>query len=152
MARRSLRTRLYQSWFRMARPMTLGVRGVVCNSGGEVLLVRHTYTPGWYFPGGGVERGEPCELSLARELEEEAGVLLDGPVDLVGIYANHANFPNDHVLLYRALQWRQAEATSTGEIAETAFFDPMSPPEGTTPGTRRRLQELFSGADRSPDW
>ncbi|MEM9842987.1 MAG: NUDIX domain-containing protein, partial [Pseudomonadota bacterium] len=37
--------------------MTLGVRAIVENAEGQVLLVRHTYTPGLYLPGGGVERG-----------------------------------------------------------------------------------------------
>ena len=35
----------------MRRPTTLGVRGVVSNADGKVLLLRHTYTPGWHFPG-----------------------------------------------------------------------------------------------------
>ena len=81
--------------------MTLGVRGVVENSNGEVLLVRHTYTKGLFFPGGGVERGETTDFSLRRELEEEGGVRVTGSPGLIGVFSNHRVFRNDHVVLYR---------------------------------------------------
>lgn len=133
--------------------MTLGVRGIVVDERGYVLLLRHTYTPGWQFPGGGVEKGETAALSLKRELLEEAGVIAEeAALELVSVHANHAFFPNDHILVYRISAWTRGEATSRGEIAETAFFDPRDPPEGTTRGTRNRLAELFSGAPRRESW
>jgi ADP-ribose pyrophosphatase YjhB (NUDIX family) len=133
--------------------MTLGVRGIVTDAQGQVLLVRHTYTPGWHFPGGGVEKGEGAGGAMRRELGEEAGVVVgEEDMELVSIHANHAFFPNDHVLLYRISRWTQGEATSRGEIAEVRFVDPMAPPEGTSKGTLRRLAEVFSGAPRSGNW
>jgi 8-oxo-dGTP pyrophosphatase MutT (NUDIX family) len=149
---RSLRTRAFQAWWRFARPLTLGVRGVVVDGDGRVLLVRHTYVPGWHFPGGGVEKGETAAEALGRELVEEAGIVLAEPARLVSIHANHSAFPNDHVLLYRADRWTQGKASSRGEIAELGFFDPHAPPQGATGGTQRRLAELFAGAPVSPDW
>ena len=45
--------------------MTFGVRGVIHDAGNNaVFLVRHTYVPGWHFPGGGVEAGETALESL----------------------------------------------------------------------------------------
>ena len=44
----SLRTRLFHAYARLRRPMTLGVRGLVENSDGQILLVRHTYISGWH--------------------------------------------------------------------------------------------------------
>src|SRR5690606_31378684 len=104
-------------------------------------LIRHTYTPGWYLPGGGVEKAKTSLYSLERELLEEGGFTLTSPPDLVGIYSNHFVFPNDHVVLYRAYPgtWTQGEATSRGEIAEAAWVNPLAPPDGTTAGTRARL-------------
>lgn len=133
--------------------MTLGVRGAVVDGGGRVLLLRHTYTPGWHMPGGGIEKGETALEAIRRELLEEAGVEAAAEnLKLASVHANHAFFPNDHVLLYRVDRWRQVAATQHGEIAETGFFEPAALPEGTTAGTRRRLAELFGGAPVSGDW
>ena len=148
------RTRLFQSWFRLSRPMTLGVRAAVENEAGHVFLVRHTYMSGWFMPGGGIERGEPALDALQRELVEEAGVKLVTEPSLVSVYSNHHNFPNDHVLLYRVPwgSWEPVKATSRGEIAETAWVNPATPPDGITRGTRLRLEELYGGLPVSPYW
>src|SRR5580698_581664 len=87
---------LYRVYSRLARGVTLGVRGLVVNDAGEVLLVEHTYMRGWYLPGGGVERGETTEAAVIRELQEEAGVKVVGRPRLVGVHANHRVFRGDH--------------------------------------------------------
>ena len=149
---RKIRRRAFHAWFRLSRSLTLGVRGLVENEAGEVLLVRHTYVDGLYLPGGGVERAETADTALERELIEEAGVkLVEQPV-LHGIYSNHTAFPNDHVLLYRILAWEAVPATSTGEIAEIVWTDPVQLPGDVTPGTARRLAEFYRGAPRSSTW
>lgn len=149
-----IRNTLFQAYARLKRPMTLGVRAAVENSAGHVCLVRHTYTPGWYLPGGGIERGEPALEAITRELVEEAGIQLSGRPDLFGFYSNHAIFPNDHVALYRVTHdmWTETPATSKGEIAEIRWVDPKTPPEDITPGNRQRLLELYADAPVSPFW
>ena len=132
--------------------MTLGVRGVVCDESGAVLLVRHTYATGWHLPGGGVERGETAVDAAVREMAEEGGVEALEPPRLFGFYANHANFPNDHIALYRFARWRPCAPRAANEIAERGFFLPDALPDAATPGTRRRLAELFAGAPISADW
>ena len=153
MRKRTLRDRAFQSFWRLSRPLTLGVRGVVIDDAGCVLLLRHTYTPGWHFPGGGVERGETCGLALQRELMEEAGIETEkSALELVSLHANHAFFPNDHVLVYRVRVWRQVQPTQRGEIAEIRFVDPMNPPTEVSKGTKNRLDELFGGKPPSEFW
>jgi 8-oxo-dGTP pyrophosphatase MutT (NUDIX family) len=144
---------MFQTYWRARRPATLGVRGIVVNPEGKVLLLRHTYTPGWHFPGGGVERRETCAFALLRELKEEAGIeAAPESLRLMSVHANHAFFPNDHVLVYRVEGWKQGEATSKGEIAEIRFVDPLAPPDGISAGTGRRLQEIFGGGAVSELW
>ena len=58
--------------------MTLGVRGLVLDrDAGTIVLLRHTYVPGWQMPGGGVERGESALEALERELMEEGNIRLN---------------------------------------------------------------------------
>lgn len=138
---------------RLTRGQTLGVRCAAVSPAGEVVLVRHGYAPGWSFPGGGVERRETLLEALARELREETGIILDAPPRLHGIFANFAAFPGDHVAFYVAENWRQPEIPKPNfEIAECRSFARAVLPDNVTAGTRRRLAELFDGADVSETW
>lgn len=132
--------------------MTLGVRGVACDDAGRVLLVRHTYASGWHLPGGGVERGETAIEAVRREMAEEGGVAAEGAPQLIGCYSNHANFPGDHILLFWIERWRPCAPSADQEIAERGFFPTDALPEGATKGTRRRIAEVFGGAQSSPHW
>lgn len=140
------------SWFRLARGLTLGVRGIVTDAEGRVALVEHTYVPGWHLPGGGVERGERAAVSLARELEEEAGVRLTGPARLLSIHSNHARFRGDHVLVYVCEAWEPCAATSRGEIVQVSWFATDALPEGLAPSHRRRIEEYLLARAADPDW
>lgn len=147
------RIKVIQRYWRMTRALTLGVRGIVVDGEGRVLLVRHTYTPGWHFPGGGVEFGETVDAALRRELSEEAGVSLTGSAELLGIYANFDLFPGDHVLAFAIRAWEQTRPLGPNlEIAEAAFFATGALPDGATAGTRRRIAELTGHSSVQPTW
>ena len=143
---------LFRLWWRFNRGMTLGVRGLVMDADGRVLLVRHTYVDGWFFPGGGVESGETAAHALGREMAEEAGVEITAPPTLLGFFSNAAVFRNDHVVFYRVTDWRPCPPASDGEIAERGFFALDALPESVSKATRARLSELFEGAPRSEFW
>ena len=143
---------LFRAWFKATRGLTLGVRGLVVDEQGRVLLIQHTYTPGWHMPGGGVERGETIEEALARELVEEAGVEMVGRPRLLSIHSNHLIFPGDHVLVYRVDHWRAVKATSKGEIHAVEWFAPDALPDEITKGTRRRIEEAFATRASDPHW
>jgi 8-oxo-dGTP pyrophosphatase MutT (NUDIX family) len=129
------------SW-RLFRPTTVGVRALVLDERGRVLLVRHTYTNGWFLPGGGVGRGESVGAALRRELEEEVGLELTDAPRLLGIYSSTAEGKSDHIGVFVVERWRRQPKTSA-EITETDFFDPAALPADVSAGTRRRVGELL---------
>jgi 8-oxo-dGTP pyrophosphatase MutT (NUDIX family) len=144
-------TPVFRTWWRLQRSMTLGVRTLICDDAGRVLLVRHSYAPGWHLPGGGVEKGETAHDAALREAAEEGGIAAER-AELIGFFSNHALFPGDHIALYRIDEWRPCPPRGGVEILERGFFARDALPEGTTPGTRRRLAEIFDGAPQDGRW
>ncbi|WP_246191302.1 NUDIX domain-containing protein [Aureimonas leprariae] len=145
--------RLRHLYFLARRPMTLGVRAAAFDPAGRVFLVRHTYLPGWYLPGGGVERGETAVESVVRELGEEGNLELAEPPRLVSIHLGRQRPRRDHILFYVCRNVRQtAPKRSDREIAASGFFAPDALPADATPGTLRRLEELRSEMPADPDW
>jgi 8-oxo-dGTP pyrophosphatase MutT (NUDIX family) len=149
---RSVSRYVLHPWFRLTRGATLGVRVVVIDAEGRFLLVRHTYAPGWLFPGGGVERGETVYDAVRRETLEESGVIVDGVPQLHGVFANHQQFYGDHVACFVVRTFRREPFSGTREIVEARFYAPDDLPADATGGTRRRVAEILGERDISPDW
>lgn len=150
---RQLAGKALHLYFRLRRGMTLGVRAAVLSEAGEVLLVRHTYTPGWHMPGGGVEPDETLVDALAKELREEANIALTGPAVLHGVFLNRHVSARDHVAVFIVRAFAQsAPKQPDREIAEARFFPLTALPDKTTPGTRRRLAEITEGGVLPEEW
>lgn len=144
---------LLHRWYLLSRGMTLGVRVAVLDGRDRVLLVRHTYTRGWHLPGGGVEIGEDAVAAARREIAEEGAIEITGPARLHGIFHNARISRRDHVLVYVVREFRiLGPKAPDGEIAEAAFFPLAALPDGTTAGTRARLDEIRGGTAPPPLW
>ena len=124
------------------RPVSIGVR-VMLIKNKEVLLVRQTYVPGWFLPGGGVERGETLEQAARREAREELGAEL-GELNFLGAYTNFGEYKSDHNALFLCTDFSLGEKQDL-EIAEASFFSLDDLPKGLVTGHRRRLEEYRDG-------
>jgi 8-oxo-dGTP pyrophosphatase MutT (NUDIX family) len=145
--------RLLHFYWRFTRGLTIGVRGLVIDAAGRVLLVQHSYVAGWYLPGGGVEAGETLLAALARELREEANIELTGPSRLFAVYYNRRSSRRDHVALYVVHSFRQsAPPRPNREIVAHGFFEPDALPEGTTRSTRARIAEVLGERAAAELW
>ena len=144
---------LMHFYWRFARAMTLGARGVVIDGEGRVFLIKHSYTPGWHLPGGGVEVGETLLDALARELREEGNIELLGVPELHGIFFHPFYSQRDHVAIYVVRDFRQSsQPVPDREIVAHGFFPPDALPADTTVGTRARIAEVMAGKPAPERW
>ena len=130
---------------------TLGVKALVINKNNEILLVKHTYSSGWYLPGGGVDRGESYHAAIKRELKEEVGICPTKEPVIFGIYIHSIFGAVDYPIAYIVTEFEQVPASSP-EIAASMWVKPNAIPEDTTPGTRRRIDEYFNNVVKSERW
>jgi 8-oxo-dGTP pyrophosphatase MutT (NUDIX family) len=142
---------LLHRWFLLTRAMTLGVRAIVLDDEGRVLLVEHGYVAGWHLPGGGVEIGETLVEALAKELREEGGVTLAGPALLHGVFLNARLSRRDHVAVFvvRDFVWN-GPPPATREISRAAFFPVDALPAGGWQRCSRTRRHPIFGDIRHP--
>jgi 8-oxo-dGTP pyrophosphatase MutT (NUDIX family) len=145
--------RVFHLYWRFARGMTLGVRGVVLDGNDRVFLVKHSYVTGWHLPGGGVEVGESFVDALRRELLEEGRIEIAGEAVLHGVFLNSHVSRRDHVAVYVVRQFRQDRPPEPNhEIVACGFFEAAALPAETTEGTRLRIAEVLEGLMPSATW
>jgi ADP-ribose pyrophosphatase YjhB (NUDIX family) len=151
-----LRQRLVRLYWSLFRPKSLGIRAIVADDRGRILLVRHTYDPRWYLPGGGVDRNESAKDAIVRELREEIGLECPAVDRILGVYHSRTEGKDDHVvvvvLTIASAQMDRLRITDPREIAEIAIVPLDALPEGTSPATRRRIAEHVSGAQAVGSW
>jgi 8-oxo-dGTP pyrophosphatase MutT (NUDIX family) len=124
------------------RPIRIGVR-VMMIQDGKVWLVRQTYMPGWFMPGGGINKSETIDEAARREALEETGAEL-GPLTLMGAYSNFAEWKSDHNIVFVCTEFT-FKSKPDGEIAELRAFALDELPDNLWPGHRRRLLEYQAG-------
>jgi 8-oxo-dGTP pyrophosphatase MutT (NUDIX family) len=140
--------RLY--WW-LVRPITGGVRAIVVNQQGEVLLVRHTYQEGWFLPGGKTHRNEDDKDALRRELREELGIKDISISQELGKYENTYEYKKDTIVVFVVDVFTQSDKRHF-EVERHDFFKPEMLPEQTSPGTRRRIEEWLGKRTINNQW
>lgn len=145
--------RLIHSAARWTRPMTMGVRAIVIDEEDRILLVKHSYVPGWHLPGGAVEPGETTIDAVRRETREECGIeIRDAPV-LHGVFFNSGASRRDHVVVYVVRSFDRTERRRPDwEIVDTGLFAASDLPAGTTRSTRARIREVLEATLPPAEW
>jgi ADP-ribose pyrophosphatase len=126
------------------RPLlVIGVRVMVEDAQGRVLILRRSDTGDWGLPAGAMELGESLEDAMRREVLEETNLAL-GPLEVFGISSDpateHFTYPNgDQVqtvsVLARAALEGGVPGSNDGEAEDFRFVDPaeVRPEEFTRP-------------------
>ena len=144
---------LLRWYWKIRKPVTLGVRVIVTDEQKGVLLIRHTYVKGWYLPGGGVERGESFFAAARRELQEECGLVAE-EIKLCHLFYSEREGKRDHIALFHVSDGRidRKQARNDGEVAEMRYFSWDQLPDDLSPATLRRLEEFRKQAFREDRW
>jgi 8-oxo-dGTP diphosphatase len=121
---------------------------VVCFVGDRVVVCREERSF-WFLPGGTREENETIEECVARELREEAGASLRGPLSWIG--AHHC--VTDHPTPYRPYQphpekawlWCWADAVLDSEPTNPDDGEKVVEVRAAEPGEARRLLNSGDG-------
>lgn len=132
----------YRVYCFIFRPVRMGVR-VMMIKDNKVTLVRQTYMPGWFMPGGGLKRGETLDEAAKREAFEETGAEL-GELILMGAYTNFKEWKTDHCVVFVCHDFK-VTGKPDKEIAELNSFPLDQLPVGIWAGHVRRLEEYKMG-------
>jgi 8-oxo-dGTP diphosphatase len=81
----------------LKRPV-VGIAAACRTHDGRFLLIRRVDTGTWCLPGGTLEWGETLVRGLARELEEEAGVVEHELVRVLGAWSDPKRDPRFHAV------------------------------------------------------
>lgn len=119
---------------------TVGARALVIKDG-KVLLIKHSYAPGWYTIGGAVDKGETPIVAVQRELDEEVGIQCLTPPKLFSVYLNLREKRDDYVILYLIENFSKQQINSI-EVAEEKWFKLDELPHDISPATLRRIEEF----------
>ena len=130
---------------------TVGTRALVIKDQ-QILLVTHTYMPGWCSIGGGVDKGESPINAIKRELREEVGIKLNSAPRLFNVYYNNFQKRDDYVVLYICDDFVENDTKSWLEIKEKKWFRLNNLPKDITPSTKRRIEEYLELRDMSDKW
>jgi 8-oxo-dGTP diphosphatase len=131
----------------LRRPV-VGLVAVARVPDGRVVLIRRGDTGEWCLPGGTLEWGETLREMLPRELEEEAGVTLLEPGELLGVYSAPHRDPRFHAvtMVVAAKVSLPARApVNSLEIREVGLFSEAELPPVLSHGMGDVLRRALAG-------
>ena len=144
--------RLKKRLLRILRPRTRGVKVMLFNAAGELVLIRNSYgrTDLFVLPGGGIKRREEPEQAARREIREELGFEVEG-LAYLSTHANRGKGKNDTVHLFKSLV-DGAPTPDRFEVEEARFFALDALPDATSAATRRRIEEYLGVRAADGSW
>jgi 8-oxo-dGTP diphosphatase len=131
----------------LRRPV-VGVAVAGQTNDGRWLLIRRADTGEWALPGGTLEWGETLTHAAERELREESGARLLGPLQLSGVYSDpdrDMRFHSVTILLQASVSAPESEPHNPLEIREIGLFQASELPERLSHRMTDMLRDARAG-------
>ena len=143
---------LQSLYWKTVRPITFGVKAIILNEKGDILLVRHSYVQQsqWMLPGGGLRKGETAEAAIEREVWEELRLRIVRK-EVFGQFVSKREGKTDNITLF-ICHTQGDPRPGDLEILEAKFYARDSTPANASPATRRRLSEFLEGCSVQQEW
>lgn len=144
--------RLQRTLWRVVRPHTRGVKVMLFNDAGEIMLIRNSYGRSDLFvlSGGGIHLFETPAAAAAREVKEEVDCAV-AALTPVSTHLSAAEGKSDTVYLFRARAAGPTRADGI-EVAEARYFALDGLPPTLSPATARRIAEHRGTRPVSATW
>jgi 8-oxo-dGTP diphosphatase len=133
----------------LRRPV-VGIAAAARTEDGRWLLIRRADTGTWALPGGTLEWGETLRTALARELDEEAGVMKAEIDRVIGVYSRPDRDPRFHaatVVVRVRIEPPEKPPLNPLEIREARLFREDELPADLAMGMNDFLAAARRGGD-----
>ena len=143
---------LKRATLRLLRWKTQGVKVMLFNPQGELLLIRNSYGRSYLFvlPGGGIRPFETPAEAAVREVREEVGIAAERVTPL-STYYSEAEGKRDIVYLFTAFTAASPQADGV-EVEEARFFPLDELPATVSDATLRRIAEYKGERPPATAW
>jgi len=144
--------RLRRFLLRALRIRTRGVKVMLFNPAGELLLIRNSYGDRsvYVLPGGGIGRRETPAAAAVREVREEVG-LETYDLAFVSAHFSSAEGKRDTIHLFSGRVSGSPTADRL-EVEEARFFPLDALPATVSAATLRRIAEMNGRRPADPAW
>lgn len=144
--------RIQKQLWRLLGPRTRGVKLMLFNPAGELLLIRNSYGRSDLFvlPGGGVRPWEAPERAARREAREELGCDVEGLAEVSTHYSS-AEGKRDTIILFEGRVGKPVVSDGF-EVEEARLFGLDALPPNISPATLRRIEEWIGQRKRDGSW
>jgi 8-oxo-dGTP pyrophosphatase MutT (NUDIX family) len=134
--------RLRRGLIGLLRLRTRGVKVLLLNAEGELLLIRNSYgnSRAFVLPGGAIRPFEAPAAAALREVREEVGISAERVTQL-SVHQSRAEGKRDTIHLFSAYSADTPKPDSF-EVGEARFFPFDALPETVSAATLRRIAEF----------
>lgn len=138
--------------WKLFQPQTRGVKVMLFNSAGEIMLIRNSYGRSDLFvlPGGGIRPWEAPARAALREVRQELGCGASA-LEPVSTHYSGSEGKRDTIHLFAAQIDGEFRADDF-EVEEARFFRIEALPTNISEATMRRIEERTGKRERDGTW